>query len=235
MKNIIYSIAICVLAIISVVFAFIDLSGGLSDWMRIADAIIYIIFVLDYVIRFFYSEDKKTFFKGNILDLISIIPVNSAFRFFRTLKIFKLAKLTKLGKLARFFAITGRLFNKAKRFFNTNGFKYILLLSASLIVIGGLLISHFENMGVLDGIWWAFVTATTVGYGDISPETGIGKIIACVLMINGIGLIGSLTSTITAFFIYDNASSISNDKIRMVLTLYNELNDSEKEVFKSNI
>ncbi len=50
------------------------------------------------------------------------------------------------------------------------------------------------------GLWWAITTATTVGYGDISPTTNIGKFIAAFLMIGGVGFIGLLTSTITGFF-----------------------------------
>jgi voltage-gated potassium channel len=56
-------------------------------------------------------------------------------------------------------------------------------------------------MSFQDGLWLAFVTATTVDYGDISPKTTYGRAIAIVLMIVGIGLAGSLTSTITSYFI----------------------------------
>ena len=84
------------------------------------------------------------------------------------------------------------------------------------------MIHYAEGMSISDGLWWAFVTATTVGYGDISPASPTGRLVAMALMLVGIGLIGSLTSTITSFFF--NARSrkrnfesetIENIKIRL--------------------
>lgn len=239
MKRNIYEFFICILAVISVIFAIVDITNGLPDYVKIIDQIIYIIFVIDYFTRFIASNNKKEFIKKNIFDLIAIIPVNSAFRAFKAFKAFRLVKITKLAKLSklsRLFTVSSRLLSKCQRFLNTNGFKYIIIVSCMLIVVGGTLISFFEGMSFTDGIWWAFVTTTTVGYGDISPSTGAGRVIACILMITGIGLIGSLTSSITSYFMNDNNSGeISNDKINMVLKLYDELNDSEKEEFKSHL
>lgn len=59
--------------------------------------------------------------------------------------------------------------------------------------------------------------------------------IAMVLMLVGIGLIGSVTSTLTSFFTKEKSLTISNDKINMVLKMYDELNDSEKEIFTQTI
>ena len=83
----------------------------------------------------------------------------------------------------------------------------MLVITTTFIFIGGVAIHYAENMPFSDGLWWAFVTATTVGYGDISPSTNLGRGIAMVLMLIGIGLIGSLTSTITSFFLNQTSKS----------------------------
>lgn len=229
LKAKIYEVIISILAIVSVVFAILDMYGKMNNIMFMLDNFIYFIFIVDYIVRFSISKDKKLFVKNNFLDLLALIPASSAFRIFRSFKIFRLFKLFRLA------AVSGRFIKKCNRFFTTNGFQYIIALSAVLIFIGGALISYFESMNFSDGIWWAFVTATTVGYGDISPHTPAGRIVACVLMITGIGLIGSLTSTITSFFMHDTNSDTSNDRVNMTFVLFNELNDSEKELFKDMI
>ena len=224
-KKILYEVSMSILAITAVILALLDLAKGLLSWQIIIDNIILMIFVLDYFIRLFLSSDKKLFIKDNVLDLIAIIPFNSVFRAFRIFKLGKLVrlmKLTKLTKLTRFFAYLFRFLDKIKSFIDTNGFKYMLLIAAFFIGVGGVLIHYAEGMSISDGLWWAFVTATTVGYGDISPASPTGRLVAMALMLVGIGLIGSLTSTITSFFF--NARSrkrnfesetIENIKIRL--------------------
>nr|WP_288974504.1 potassium channel family protein [uncultured Blautia sp.] len=224
-KKILYEVSMSILAVTAVILALLDLTKGLLSWQIIIDNIILIIFVFDYFIRLFLSSDKKSFIKDNVLDLIAIIPFNSVFRAFRIFKLGKLVrlmKLTKLTKLTRFFAYLFRFLDKIKSFIDTNGFKYMLLITAFFIGVGGVLIHYAEGMSISDGLWWAFVTATTVGYGDISPASPTGRLVAMALMLVGIGLIGSLTSTITSFFF--NARSrkrnfesetIENIKIRL--------------------
>ena len=233
MKQKIYDISICILALISVTFAIMDMTSGLSNILKIIDNIIYVIFIMDYVIRFIIAKSKKDFFKSNILDLIAIIPFNSAFRAFRMLKFTRLLKMTKLFRLA---SISARLLKKVKRFLNTNGLKYVLCLVIVSVVISALAMTKVEHMPFTDALWWAFVTSTTVGYGDLSPNTGLGRIIASILMLVGIGLIGSLTSSITSFFLDSKKDKeCNNDKVDIALSVYEKLTDKEKELFKEHI
>lgn len=237
-KENIYEFTFCFLAIVSVILAIMDIIGGLTPILSLIDYAIWIVFVLDYIIRLILSRKKLGFIKSNILDLIAILPFNSAFRVFRALKMLKVLKMTKLSKTFRLLAILGRFAYKFKRFINTNGFKYMLLIAALFTLIGGALISVFENITFFDGVWWAFVTTTTVGYGDISPTSAVGRIVACILMIVGIGLVGSLTSTITNYFIQEpqtDISGVSSDKVGMTLILYNQLSTEEKAVFMDAI
>ena len=204
MKQKIYNITIFILCVVSVTFAILDFSKGLTPVQALIDNIVYWIFVSDYIVRFVIAKKKKTFFKENVLDLIAIIPVNSAFRIFRMLKLTRLlrfSRFTKLVKLFRIGSVSARMMVKVKRFLNTNGFIYVLMLSGTLVIAGTIGMMYLEQMSFSDALWWSFVTATTVGYGDLSPATTAGRVIACVLMIVGIGMIGSLTSTITSFFL----------------------------------
>lgn len=205
MKQKIYNITVFILCVVSVTFAILDFSKGLTPVQARIDNTVYWLFVVDYIVRFAIAKKKKAFFKENVLDLIAIIPVNSAFRVFRMLKLSKLlrfSKFTKLAKLFRIGSVSARMMVKVKRFLNTNGFIYVLMLSGTFVIAGTLGMMYFEQMSFSDALWWSFVTASTVGYGDLSPGTTAGRVIACVLMIVGIGMIGSLTSTITSFFLH---------------------------------
>lgn len=224
----IYDLTFCILALVAVYISLCDLTTGCTDFQIRVDYIITIIFIVDYVVRLFISKNKKDFFKQNIFDLIAIIPFTSLFKVFRVLKVLKVFKALKILKFARLSAYFARFYKRVKFFFEINGLKYMVFVSLFCIVAGGIAIHFVEEMTVFDGIWWSFVTATTVGYGDISPTTPAGRVIAAILMIVGIGLIGSLTSTITALFFqrHENASKIDT-KGEILKTLQMQLDDFE--------
>lgn len=231
-KEKLYYLLIAVLCVVSVVFAVIDFQRGLTSPEQIADWSIYAFFVIDYVVRFILADSKRSFFKENIFDLIAILPFNSAMRVFRMARFVKLLRLVKLFRIG---ALSARLGKRSQKFFDTNGFKYVLMVCSVSILIAAVAMTYFENMAFKDALWWSFVTATTVGYGDLSPASGAGRIIACCLMLVGIGLIGSLTSTITTFFLRDTAKEPSSERVEMVVSMYELLSDEEKEQFRNKL
>lgn len=202
-KKNIYDFTIIVLAIISIALVVLDFSNLINiseNPFKTIDSIILIIFAYDYFSRLIKSDNKKQFFLKNVFDLIAIIPFNSIFSFFRLARVFRIARVTRLFKLSRLVGITGKLTNRIDGFLKTNGFRNALYVSVVLILISATMYSIAENVAFVDSIWWAVVTTTTVGYGDISPQTPLGRIAAILLMFLGIGFIGILTSTITEYF-----------------------------------
>lgn len=212
MKRIYYA-SVLILSISSIILALFDISNVININVypySYADKGILIFFWIDYIVRLYKADNKKLFFKQNIFDLLAIIPFDSIFYFFRAFRVLRVIKLLRLIRIVGF---TGKIQKSIKRFFGTNGFIYLVITTVILILIAAEIYSVAENTSYMNSLWWAIATTTTVGYGDISPHTEIGRTVAVVLMILGIGLIGSVTSTVTAFFV-DEKNDRENDELK---------------------
>jgi voltage-gated potassium channel len=80
----------------------------------------------------------------------------------------------------------------------------IVVATAMVVVIGGVLmrtLDHKEYSNVWVGMWWALQTVTTVGYGDVTPQHISGRIVASVVMLEGIAFLAIITAAITSTFV----------------------------------
>lgn len=211
-----------VLAIISIILivlsygSVIDINHGYPELLNNA---ILIIFTIDYFARLFLAKDKKKFFKENIFDLLSIIPVSASFNLFRFARI---GRLVVVFRLVRLIGLTGKL----NRLLKINGLIYIIYTSIAILIVSASMYSISEHVPYGESLWWAIATATTIGYGDISPHTFLGKLAAILLMVIGIGFVGVLTSSLTNFFIQDH----TNDRMATVLNKLSDLEKSNREL-----
>jgi voltage-gated potassium channel len=220
-KYIIYNITMASLSLVVAIILVLQLTMNLNyktnKILTIIDFIIWLIFVFDYASRYCKSTNKKKFIKRNYIDLISIIPVYSIFRVFNTLKIVRisrLARLSEISKVVRIVAILKKSNDNFSEFIKTNKFNYTIGIGISLILVGSLAMSYVEQISIGDALWWSIVTITTVGYGDISPTSPFGKIIAAILMVMGIGFIGSLSSTLSTYFIKKEHKKYHDEKLK---------------------
>ena len=231
-----YDTTIILLALISVILVLLGFAEMIdldSPPYSIIDLLLWFVFVVDYVWRFFSSEAKWRFIPENIFDLLAILPLNAIFTVFRVGRIFRLARLTKLLKLTRLLRIvglTGKLEKKVSRLLRTNGLLYILYLNSFIVLLGSSILSVVEEKPFSESLWWALVTVTTVGYGDIVPTSIFGKWLAVLLMFVGIGTIGMLTSALTNFFVKDNLDEqIKLDKLQDELSSQRILIEKQSE------
>lgn len=165
------------------------------------DTAICIFFFLEFSVRFFQAENKLSFMKWGWIDLISCIPMVDFLRMGRILSIIRLIRVVRAFRTTTH--LVNHLFaNKAQGTFTSISVIAILLVIFS--AIGILQVENDPNSNIKtaeDAIWWAYVTITTVGYGDKFPVTSEGRIIASVLMTAGVGLFGTFTAFVASWFV----------------------------------
>ncbi|MDV0429829.1 ion channel [Lactiplantibacillus sp. DA1] len=187
------------------------LSFHIGDWhveTHISNGLL-VVFAVDYFVRLGRSRDRKTFLIHSAFDLMGIIPMHPVFALFR---LGRLARMVQYHHLFWKLGLDGKWSHDFHRFIYSTGFIYLFSISIAIIVLSALLFSVFEHQSLSDSLWWAITTATTVGYGDDTPHTAVGKVIAVGLMFGGIGFIGLLTSTITDFFTNQASSNMPVDE-----------------------
>lgn len=196
-----YDAFIGILAILSagiVILSFFTTSINLttSPWNPLLNVFL-IIFVIDYFARLAIAKNKRQFLLSTMFDLLSLVPLHPVFAVFR---ITRIVRIIRKHHLLWVLGLDGKFSKTLHRFIYNSGFLSLFTASVTVVVLTALLYSIVENISLPNAIWWAITTASTVGYGDISPKTNIGKVIASFLMIGGVGFIGLLTSTIVGFF-----------------------------------
>lgn len=168
---------------------------------------IWALFVAEYSAMVYLAPDRRQAVMSHKLDLaLVLLP------FLRPLRIARLLRVAHAGTaLARAGVAIGRLLGRP-------GFSTVVATVSALIVVGGGLVTIAEhdqtgntisNFG--DGLWWAIVTCTTVGYGDTFPVTSTGRVIAVMLMLAGISGLSMITANIAAFFISEDLEETDDE------------------------
>jgi len=205
-----FDIVIVILSIYVLITLIIDsffkLAPEVSRLLYLFDDLICIIFLYDFTYRLIKAPSKLKFMKWGWIDLISSIPTFEYLRAGRLIRLVRLFRVLRAFRSVRY--LTSHIFKT-----RTKGtFATVSLISFLMLIFGSISILQLETVPesniktAEDAIWWAFVTITTVGYGDKYPVTTEGRIIAGFLMITGVALFGTFTGFIAAWFMGDKSN-----------------------------
>lgn len=206
-------------------------------WLHFADRTVLAIFLVEYIARLavirrwrpesvdLNAWETAKYFAGSrlrfmlspwgLIDLVALLPI---FPFLRSLRILRLLRLFRSAEIMR--PVQG-LFNAFRN--NTLLFSVAFGFVATSIVLSATMLVFAEygtNPGIdsmTDTLWWAIVTISTVGFGDITPQTAGGRLIGAALMISGMFFIAMLAGVISSTLV-DHLLPLRNEQVRMSST-----------------
>ncbi len=172
-----------------------DVDGVVRTLGNVLNWVSWSIFFAEVILMLRVVEDRGRWLRDHPLELVivlltpPILPAGlEAARFFRLLRVLRLLRLALL----------------ARRMLSTEGIRDAAIFAVVTVLGGGAAFSAVErsqDLTTWDGVWWAITTVTTVGYGDIYPETVGDRIIGIVVMSVGIGFVAILTGAVAQRFL----------------------------------
>ena len=180
-----------------------------GQFFRIVEWIFTVFFTIEYALRLYcvYRPMKyaKSFF--GLIDLLSILPSYLSLIFVGTQSLMivrglRLLRVFRIFKLANFL-VEGQIIMAALRSSRAKISVFVIFILIMVSIFGSIMYlvegsSNDEFDSIPRSIYWAIVTLTTVGYGDISPDTPVGQFIAAIIMISGYSIIAVPTGIVTA-------------------------------------
>ncbi|MGE3465490.1 MAG: ion transporter [Pyrinomonadaceae bacterium] len=207
-----FDIALISLILLSVLTVILESAQGIREpygsQLTAAEWFFTILFTIEFFLRILAVKRplRYVFSFYGLVDLIAILPTYLSLivagtqylmvvRILRLLRIFRILKLTSYIAESR--VIMAALVRSKHKIT-----VFVVAVLAIVTVVGSMMfVVEGEENGFTDiptGMYWAIVTLTTVGYGDLSPKTGLGKFLASIVMILGYGIIAVPTGIVTA-------------------------------------
>ncbi len=209
----IYDFVMIVTIVISIIPLAFKQTNMVFLWI---DYITACVFIVDYILRLITADlklNKSTasffiypFTPMAIIDLISILPLLRILHGgFNVLKLFRLVRAVKVLKVFKFlrysktFIVISNVFRKQKKVLSAVAAMAVVYILISALVVYNVEPDTFETF--FDAVYWATISLTTVGYGDIYPVTAIGRIVTMISSVFGVAIIALPSGVLTAGYL----------------------------------
>ena len=223
-----FDVALMIAILLSLVVAFIESTPGLvkpfQQVLEILEYVLTFFFTIEYVARIYCSPRPRDYILSTfgLIDLTATLPLYLSFflpaaRYFMLLRTFRLMRVFRVFKLFSFLNEGYLLLASLRKSMNKIlvYFLFVLILVICLGTImymleGGQPNSPYTDLGT--SIYWAIVTLTTVGYGDITPTTLVGRLLSAFIMLLGYTIIAVPTGIVSATFIDETQKQVKNGR-----------------------
>lgn len=225
---------VLVAALLVVPVIFIEEQATSQAWLNVAAGVNWLIwaaFTAEYLVVVTLADRRLAYTRKAWLDVFIIVSsfpllpgLLATTRLFRLLRLGRVLRLLRLFRLA---AVVTRGASATRTIFKKRGLGYIVTLTL-LITLGiGGVFAILEDSPLGDGLWWAIVTMTTVGYGDMFPTTPAGRMAAAVLMLVGIGFLALITAAVAAHFVESDSEEGESELVAEMSRLHARLDTIE--------
>jgi len=195
-----------VAALATVPVLILEQSHPAQPWKTVvfaANWVIWLVFVAELVVMLVLAPSPLRWLRDNPVSVAIVVLtppfLSVAIPSIRLLRVLRLLRLVRLAPLAR-------------HSLSLEGLRYVGALALLTLLGGAEAFAAAENVSVGNGLYWALTTMTTVGYGDITPKTTTGKVVACILMLVGIGVFALITGAIAQRFLASEVAEIEQEE-----------------------
>jgi voltage-gated potassium channel len=200
-----------ILGFIWLVLIVLDLTRGLSPFLRGVSYVIWGLFVLQFAVEFIIAPKKLAYFRRNWLTAIALVL--PALRVLSIFRVLRLLRVLRGARLLRVVSSANRGMRALGRVMGRRGFGYVTALTLVVTFAGAAGMYAFEhdvpggalaNFG--SALWWTAMTLTTMG-SDYFPHTTEGRLLCLLLAVYGFAIFGYITATIASLFVAQDADS----------------------------
>ena len=207
-----FEVPLIVLGFAWLAILIIELAYKTSPLLETVGVVIWVIFIIDFVIKFSLAPEKLRFLKRNVLTMVSLaVPALRIFRVFRVLRILRFSRSIRL---VRVLGSLNRGMRSLSATMERRAFGYVVILSI-IVLFGGAAGMYAFERNVQGGLttyagslWWTGMILTTLGV-EYWPKTPEGRILCVILALYAFAIFGYVTATLSSFFIGQDAESKS--------------------------
>ena len=200
-----FEIPVLVAALLVIPVIAIEQSEAREPWRTLASALnwlIWLVFAAELVVMLAVVPNRWAWLRRHPLDVAIVVLtppfVPASLQVARVLRLLRLLRVVRAVRIAR-------------RLFSLEGVRYGAVLAVMVALGGGATFAAVEGKSTWEGVYWAVTTMTTVGYGDITPKTDSGRVIAMGVMVVGIGFLSLVIGAVAERFLATEVAEVEEE------------------------